>query len=183
MTNDAKREKARHMAGLFGDQSLNERLEFFVEVADRAGDVDSAGDAALTVLDALDDTRGLAALRTVGRLRRVHYFFTVTSFCDLSHCLGVSPSWGVSAHASCAGGFNVAVLALLPWDPSPGTHTEEADSLGTVYLNRAGVRLRVVVDRHPAAAGLARWRGNLAQHRLKLAGWMQAADRRDWHRG
>jgi hypothetical protein len=41
-------------------------LELFVKIAGRAGDVDSAGDAALTVFDPLHDAGGFAALGTVG---------------------------------------------------------------------------------------------------------------------
>ena len=41
-------------------------LKLFVEVACRAGDIHSAGDAALTVFDPLHDAGGFAALGTVG---------------------------------------------------------------------------------------------------------------------
>jgi hypothetical protein len=41
-------------------------LELFVKFAGRAGDVDSAGDAAFTVFDPLDDAGGFVALGTVG---------------------------------------------------------------------------------------------------------------------
>ena len=41
-------------------------LELFEKLACRAGDVDSAGDAALAVFDALHDAGGFAALGTVG---------------------------------------------------------------------------------------------------------------------
>ena len=63
-------------------------LKFFVEVAGGARDVDAARNAALAVLHALDDACGFAALGTVGRLRRVHYFLAVTCFGYLGHRVG-----------------------------------------------------------------------------------------------
>jgi hypothetical protein len=45
---------------------FSEMLELFVELAGRAGNKNSAGDAALAVLYALDDAGFLAALRAVG---------------------------------------------------------------------------------------------------------------------
>ena len=89
--------KARPMAGLFVCARAQLGLKFFVEVADRARDVDAAGDAALAVLYALDDARRLAALGTVGRLRRVHYLLAVTCFGNLGHRSGVL-LLGVSLH-------------------------------------------------------------------------------------
>ena len=56
-------------------------LELLEEVASRAGDVDSAGDAALTVLDALYDSCGLGALGAIGALVCIHDLGAVT-------CLG-----------------------------------------------------------------------------------------------
>jgi hypothetical protein len=41
-------------------------LKFFVKIAHRAGDIHSAGDAALAVFDPLYDTGGFVALGTVG---------------------------------------------------------------------------------------------------------------------
>jgi hypothetical protein len=61
-------------------------LELFEEFAGRAGDVDSAGDAALAVLDALYDACGLGALGTIGALLGVHDLLAVTGFGDLCHC-------------------------------------------------------------------------------------------------
>src|ERR1700679_2137435 len=61
-------------------------LELFEELADRAGDVDSAGDAALAVLDALDDAGGLGALGTVGALLCIHDLFAVAGLANLCHC-------------------------------------------------------------------------------------------------
>jgi len=86
------------MPGLFLCCSLKRLLKLFVEIAHGARNVDAAGDAALAVLYALDDARRLAALGTVGRLRRVHYFLAVTCFCNLGHRWGVSPFGVVSAH-------------------------------------------------------------------------------------
>ena len=65
-------------------------LELFEEVAGRAGDVNSAGCAALAVLDPLDDAGGLAALGTIGALGRVHYLLAVCCLGDLSHGNSVS---------------------------------------------------------------------------------------------
>ncbi len=61
------------------------RLELFEEIADRAGDVDSAGGSALAILDTLDDAGRLGALGAVGALGCVHYFLTVGSFSNLGH--------------------------------------------------------------------------------------------------
>jgi len=77
---------------------MERRLELLVEIAHRARNVDSAWDAALTVLYALDDARGLFALGTVGRLRRVHFLLAVPCFRYLCHRSGGSPSGIVSAH-------------------------------------------------------------------------------------
>lgn len=60
-------------------------LEFLEKLAGGAGDINAARYAALPILDALDDTRWLAAFGTVGALGRVHYFLTVTGFGNLGH--------------------------------------------------------------------------------------------------
>ena len=60
-------------------------LELFEEVAGRAGDVNSAGSAAFTVLDALDDTGWFRALRAIGALVSIHYFLTVAGLGNLRH--------------------------------------------------------------------------------------------------
>ncbi len=60
-------------------------LEFFEKLAGGAGDIDSAGDAALAVLHALDDARLFATLGAVGRFGRVHYFFAISGFCYFCH--------------------------------------------------------------------------------------------------
>ena len=62
-----------------------------MEVAHGTRDVDSAWDAAFTVLDALDDARGFRALGTVGRLRRVHHLLAIASFGNFGHGFGGSP--------------------------------------------------------------------------------------------
>src|SRR5579863_8042906 len=80
--------KARRKAGLLRRKNFNSNLKLFVEIADRAGDIHSTRNAALAVFDALDDARGLAALGTVGRLRRVHYLLAVACFGNFSHDLG-----------------------------------------------------------------------------------------------
>jgi hypothetical protein len=90
--------KSPARAGLFHPSKPIGYLKLLVEVARRARDIHSAGNAALAVLYALDDARRLAALRTVGRLRRVHYLLAVTCFCYFCHRSGGSPSGVVSAH-------------------------------------------------------------------------------------
>ena len=60
-------------------------LEFFEEIACRAGDIHSAGSTALTVFDTLDDAGGFGALRTVGALVRIHNFLTVAGLGNLRH--------------------------------------------------------------------------------------------------
>ena len=70
----------------------NFRLEFLVELARRTRDIDAARNTSFAILDALDDTRRLAAFGTVGGLRRVHYLLAITCFCNLCHLSGVSPS-------------------------------------------------------------------------------------------
>jgi hypothetical protein len=60
-------------------------LEFFEEIARRAGDINSAGSAALTVLDALDDAGGFGALRAIGALVGVHDLLTVAGLGNLRH--------------------------------------------------------------------------------------------------
>jgi hypothetical protein len=60
-------------------------LEFFEEIARRTGDIDSAGSAALTVLDTLDDAGGFGALRTIGALVGVHDLLTVAGLGNLRH--------------------------------------------------------------------------------------------------
>ena len=62
-------------------------LQLLEELAGRAGDVDSARDAAFAVFYALDDARGLAALGAIGALGGVHDLLAVCGFCDLRHFL------------------------------------------------------------------------------------------------
>jgi hypothetical protein len=90
--------KARRLPGFSCPSELTCRLKFFVEVTRGARDVDASRNTAFAVLHALDDTRRLVALGTVGRLRRVHFLLTVTCFCNLGHRCGVSPFEVVSAH-------------------------------------------------------------------------------------
>ncbi len=65
--------------------NLKDGLEFFEEVAGRAGDIDSAGDAALTILDPLDDASGFGAFGAVGAPAGVHDLFTVAGLGNLRH--------------------------------------------------------------------------------------------------
>ncbi len=73
------------LPGFLLTEILERYLKFLVELTGRTRDIDSAGDTAFAVFDALDDARGLATFGTVGRLRRVHYLFAITSFCNLCH--------------------------------------------------------------------------------------------------
>src|ERR1700722_3786459 len=82
--------------GFFAASDFKFCLKFLVKIAHRAGDIHSAGHAALAVLDALDDARGFAAFRTVGRLRRVHYLLAVTCFGNLGHDFECFSSVGMS---------------------------------------------------------------------------------------
>ena len=72
-------------------QKLLQELQLLVEFAGRAGNKNSAGDAALAVLHALYDAGLLAALGAVGALGGVHDLFAVGCFCDLCHVLSSSP--------------------------------------------------------------------------------------------
>ena len=67
-------------------------LQLLVKFARRAGNKNSAGDAALAVLYALYDAGLLAALGAVGALGSIHHFLTVGCFCDLGHVLSSSPA-------------------------------------------------------------------------------------------
>ena len=78
--------KARRMDGLLrSSKRLPESLEFLEEITGRAGDVDSAGDTALAVLDALDDACGLRALGAIGALLGVHDLLAVAGLGNLCH--------------------------------------------------------------------------------------------------
>ena len=136
----ASNEKAWRRARPYHAQKNEIRLKFLVEVARRAGDIDPARNAALSVFYALDDARRLAALGTVGRLRRVHYLLAVTCLCNLGHRSGGSPSGGVSAHTDngVARGFNGADLRSK----------RARDSLPPVYMNAARfISLRLACSR------------------------------------
>jgi hypothetical protein len=60
-------------------------LEFFKEIARRAGDIHSARSTALTVLDALDDAGGFGALGTIRALVGIHDLLTVAGLGYLRH--------------------------------------------------------------------------------------------------
>jgi len=64
-------------------QNLTFYLQFLVELARRAGNIDPAGHASLAVFHALDDARRLAALGTIRALARVHDLLSVRCFCNL----------------------------------------------------------------------------------------------------
>jgi hypothetical protein len=60
-------------------------LELFEEIAGRAGDVNSARNAALTILDALDDAGGFGALRAIRALIGIHDLLAVACLGNLCH--------------------------------------------------------------------------------------------------
>jgi hypothetical protein len=64
---------------------LGSFLELFVELAGRAGDINSARDASFAVFDALHNAGGLAALRTIRALGRVHNFLAICCLGNLGH--------------------------------------------------------------------------------------------------
>ena len=133
--------------GFLYASNLKRYLKFLVEVAYRARNVDSAGDAALAVLDALDDARRLVALGTVSRLRRVHYLLAVTCFCNLCHLSGASPSRGcLCTHppgrtASTARTYAASHRNLIAW--------KERDSLPSVYMTVASCGVSSTARRPP----------------------------------
>ena len=61
------------------------RLELFEEITCRAGDIDSAGNAAFAVLDALNDACCFGALRTFCALVGIHDLLAVACFGNLCH--------------------------------------------------------------------------------------------------
>ena len=81
---DAKKLRFRSFSRLLLKDRV-EKLELFEELAGGAGDVDAAGDTALTVLDALDDAGGLGALRAIGALVSIHDLLTVAGLGNLRH--------------------------------------------------------------------------------------------------
>ena len=60
-------------------------LEFFEEIARRAGDIYSAGSSALPVLDTLDDAGGFGALGTIRALVGIHDLLTVAGLGNFRH--------------------------------------------------------------------------------------------------
>jgi hypothetical protein len=60
-------------------------LELFEKLASRAGDVHSAGHAALAVLDALNNACGLGALGAIRALLCIHDLIAVAGFGNLRH--------------------------------------------------------------------------------------------------
>src|ERR1035437_4194040 len=65
-------------------------LELLEELARRAGDVNAAGYAALTVLHTLDDTGGLGALGAVCALVGVHHLLSGAGLVNLRHSAHIS---------------------------------------------------------------------------------------------
>src|SRR4030088_3660478 len=60
-------------------------LEFFEEIARRAGDIHSAGSTALTVLDTLDNAGRFGALGTIRALVGIHDLLTVAGLGNFRH--------------------------------------------------------------------------------------------------
>ena len=60
-------------------------LELFKKVARRAGDIDSAGGAALTILDALDNASRFGALGAICALVSIYDLLTVAGLGNLRH--------------------------------------------------------------------------------------------------
>ena len=60
-------------------------LEFFEEIARRAGDIHSARSTALAVLDTLDDAGGFGALGTIRALVGIHDLLPVAGLGNLRH--------------------------------------------------------------------------------------------------
>src|SRR5580692_4727939 len=112
-------------------------LQLLEKFAGRAGDVDSAGDTAFAVFDALDDARGLAAFRAVGALGGVHDFLAVSGFCD----------FGAYGHVGCLLIFAIVVSKFAQRDP----HLSSADAVDGMYCagNPLGkiLKLRLVLFR------------------------------------
>src|ERR1700751_3373924 len=73
-------------------------LEFFEEVARRAGDIHSARSTALAVLDTLDDAGGFGALGTIRALVGIHDLLTVAGLGNFRHNADL-PGTNVAAHA------------------------------------------------------------------------------------
>src|SRR5258708_5833812 len=75
-----------------GNLAVEAALQLLVEIARRAGNINSARNPALAIFHALDDARRLAALGTIRALACVHHLLTVRCFCDLrANCHGSSP--------------------------------------------------------------------------------------------
>ena len=153
--------KPGNLPGFSRLPKFNLYLEFLVEVARRARDVDAARDTALAVLHALDDARRLAAFRTVGRLRRVHFLLAITCFCNLGHWWDVSPFEVVSAHTRSGGRLQRRGTQLFGSQSSGATEgaqatelpskergQDEQDSLASVYIMPSDLNLFQLADRY-----------------------------------
>lgn len=73
---------------LFGMNGIRlplRRLETFEKVASGARDVHAAGDAAVTIFDALYDASRLGALGAIGALGGVHHLLTICCLGNLCH--------------------------------------------------------------------------------------------------
>src|SRR3981189_1568383 len=85
--------------------SSSNQLEFFEEIARRAGDIHSARSTAFTVLDTLDDAGRFGALGTIRALVGIHDLLTVAGLGNLRHnacspwyeCCGSCAGW-LSCH-------------------------------------------------------------------------------------
>lgn len=90
------RQRAR--IGPFVYSQIRSRLEFFEELARRAGDINSTRNSAFPILHALNDAGWFRALRTIRALVRIHDLFTVAGLGNLRHNSAL-PGANVSARA------------------------------------------------------------------------------------
>ncbi len=152
---------ARRPGFLF--RNLKCRLKFLKEIAGRTGDIDSAGDAALAVLDALHDARGLAAFGAVRRLRCIHDLLAVASFCNLCHSLEFLLVDCLCSRRCC----------LRLQRRGAGSYIGKRDSLLQVYmkLEFMGFGLGFVAEFYRPCTACRQWRQHCPSyaHRLEPA--------------
>ena len=118
-------------------------LELFEELARRAGDIDSARDAALTILHTLDDAGGFGALRTVRALVSIHYLLAVAGLGNLRHnaCSPWCECFG--SHAGCLDGLPTLRTRRIE---SSGTSRKDYPGLATAGIGGEELRLRLIKE-------------------------------------
>src|SRR5260370_14223576 len=82
--NSRSRDHALHSPASGTKKLETKFLQLFKKLASRAGNINSAWHAPLTVFHALDDASRLAAFRAIRALARVHHLLTIRCFSDLS---------------------------------------------------------------------------------------------------